>query len=224
MKVEPSGVVMIGECEIRTPFCTALTPAPITAVWGVPARRQTNVCGRCLEEMVRRGDWEIWGAKIPRKYDLAVYGRDEKLQLVVEVQNTPYKRSEELENWATRIRRNLVVHSGIPTYVYFLLAAYPAPFFLWGADEASEAHPHYRFDVQAEMPRLHESKTISDYQQQVDAVYSWVTALMEEPLEASEQAAWLRDSGLYEAIRGGTIVKRANVGVEPAETREPQVA
>ena len=220
MKVEPSGVVMVGECEIRTPFCTALTPAPITAVWGVPARRQIDVCGRCLEEMVRLGEWEVQGSKLPRKYDLAVYGRNEKLQLVVEVQNTPYKRGEELENWATRIRRNLVTHSGIPTYVYFLLAVYPAPFFLWGRDEASEAPPHYSFDVQAEMPRLYESKAISDYQQQVDAVCSWLMSLIEKPLDETEQPAWLRDSGLWEALRGGTVVRRT----ERIETREPQMA
>lgn len=220
MKVEPSGVVMLGECEIRTPFCTALTPAPITAVWGVPARRQINTCGRCLEEMVRLGEWEIWGAKIPRKYDLAVYGKDEKLKLVVEVQNSPYKRGEDLANWATRIRRNLVIHSAIPTYVYFLLAVYPAPFFLWGADEASEAPPHYSFDVQAEMPRLYESKQVSDYQQQVDAVYDWLTTLMEKPLQDTAQEAWLHQSGLYEAINGGVVVKRS----ERAETRQPQVA
>ena len=220
MKVEPSGIVMIGECEIQTPFCTAITPGPITAVWGVPARRQTDVCGSCLDEMVRRGEWEIWGAKIPRKYDLAVYGRDEKLKLVVEVQNTPYKRGEELDNWATRIRRNLVKHSGIPTYVYFLLAAYPAPFFLWGADEASEATPHYRFDVSAEMPRLYESKEVSDYQQQVDAVSTWLTALIASPLDEPEQPAWLKESGLQEAIKGGTVRKRT----ERVETRQPQMA
>lgn len=223
MKVEPSGVVMIGECEIRTPFCTALTPAPITAVWGIPARRQTDVCGRCLEEMVRRGEWEIQGSKLPRKYDLAVYDKNERLQLVIEVQNTPYKRSEELENWATRIRRNLVIHSGIPTYVYFLLAAYPAPFFLWGADEASEAPPHYRFNVQAEMPRLDESKTVSDYQQQVDAVYDWLLPLVSASAEEAEPQAWLDASGLRDALRGGRIVRR-EIPTPPRREREPQAA
>ena len=33
MKVEPSGVVMIAECQIQTPLCTAKHPAPVTAVW-----------------------------------------------------------------------------------------------------------------------------------------------------------------------------------------------
>ena len=169
---------------------------------------------------MRRGEWEIQGSRLPRKYDLAVYGKNEKSQIVVQVQDTPYKRSEDLEHWATRVRRNLVVHSGIPAYIYFLLAAYPAPFFLWGADEAPDAPPHYSFDVQAKMPRLYESKTISDYQQQVDAVHAWLTALTEEPLEESEQPDWLRGSGLYEAIRGGTVVKRA----ERIETRVAQVA
>ena len=221
MKIEPSGVVMTGECEIRTPYCTALRPAPITAVWGDPGRRQIDVCGACLEEMVRRGEWEVRGAKISRKYDLAVYDRNNRLQLVVEVKDYPYRIGSELENWAARIRRNLMVHSGIPSYVYFLLAVYPAPFYLWGKEDAPEAKPRFSFDVQNEMPRLHESRAVSDYQQQEGAVHSWLKILIETSAAQAgqtERNVWLHDSGLYEAIRGGTIVKQAS----RVESRELQ--
>lgn len=64
MKVEPSGVVMRGECDIKTEACTAKEHGPITAVWTPPGRTQTNVCRPCLEEMVRSGKWEIEGARI----------------------------------------------------------------------------------------------------------------------------------------------------------------
>jgi len=67
MKVEPSGVVMRGECTIRTEVCTARETAPITAVWGAPGRTQINVCGACLEEMIRRGTWEVEGARARRR-------------------------------------------------------------------------------------------------------------------------------------------------------------
>ena len=221
MKVDPSGIVTIGECDLRLPGCRALTPAPVMAILVSLGREvAATVCRSCLEEMVRLGEWEIPGANLKRRFDIAVYDKGERLRLVVDVKDYLYKHEGNPEQWATRIRRNLVRHSAVPIYVYFLLAAYPAPFFLWGADEASEAPPHYCFDVQAEMPRLYESRTVSDYQQQVDAVYSWLTALMEEPLEGAEQPDWLRDSGLYEAIRGGTIVKRA----ERTEIKVPQMA
>jgi hypothetical protein len=64
MKVEPSGVVMKGECSIKTKVCTAKTPGPITAVWASPGRTQINVCRACLEEKMRAGEWEVEGAKV----------------------------------------------------------------------------------------------------------------------------------------------------------------
>jgi len=221
MKIDPSGIVFIGECEIQTPFCTALEPAPVMAIWGVPVRRRFDACGPCLEEMIRRGEWEIQGAQIPRKYDLAVYGKDERFQLVVELKDHPYKREADMEAWATRIRRNMVRHSAVPVYVYFLLAVYPAPFYLWLPDDTPDAPPRYQIDVQAQMPRLEESGIISDYQQQVDAVFAWLTALVNAP--AGEPQAWLDDSGLRDAIQGGRIVRR-EIPAPPRREREPQAA
>jgi hypothetical protein len=65
MKVEPSGVIMMGECDIQTEKCVAKEdPAPITAVWSLPGRRQINVCKPCLEENIRRGKWIVEGARV----------------------------------------------------------------------------------------------------------------------------------------------------------------
>lgn len=68
MKVDPSGVVMWGCCTINTEKCLAHPPegGAITAVWGIPGRVQIDVCGACLAEMRRRGDWEIEGARTLR--------------------------------------------------------------------------------------------------------------------------------------------------------------
>lgn len=63
MKVEPSGVVMIGECNVQTERCVARKPAPITAVWTVPGRSQINVCSACLDEQIRIGEWIVEGAR-----------------------------------------------------------------------------------------------------------------------------------------------------------------
>lgn len=68
MKVEPSGVVMTGECSVKTDACTAKTANPITAVWAPPGRTQVNVCSACLEEKIRTGEWKVEGARVrPRE-------------------------------------------------------------------------------------------------------------------------------------------------------------
>ncbi|AFM13961.1 hypothetical protein [Turneriella parva] len=68
MKVESSGVVMIGTCEIKGENCTAKgTPGAITAVWRAPGRNQVNVCHNCLNEQISKGIWEIAGARIMSK-------------------------------------------------------------------------------------------------------------------------------------------------------------
>jgi hypothetical protein len=64
MKVEPSGVVMFGECSIQTDSCVAREAAPITAIWTVPGRQQVDVCGACLEEQMRTGAWAVGGARV----------------------------------------------------------------------------------------------------------------------------------------------------------------
>ena len=63
---------MLGECTVRTSFCTALNPAPITAVWALPGRVQINVCRACLEEMLRQGQWSISGARVSEHHGEAV--------------------------------------------------------------------------------------------------------------------------------------------------------
>jgi hypothetical protein len=226
MRIEPSGIVKIGECDLRLPGCLALTPAPVMAIWMAPGRAvAATVCRSCLSEMVRLGEWENPGAKLSRRFDIAVYDKDERLQLVVEVKDYPDKHEMEIEQWATRIRRNLVEHSAVPGYVYFLLAVYPAPFYLWLPDDASEAEPRLHVDVQAEMPLLQKSNSIPYYHQQEDAVQAWLTSLMNAPAEPeTEQMAWFYESGLHKAIQYGRIVRHVVSSTRYTQMREPQVA
>ena len=73
--------------------------------------------------------------------DIAVYGPDGQLQLVVEIKNRPGASAE----WATRLRHNLLVHSFIPRAPYFLLAL-PDFFYLWtdAMSASSLAKPDYK--------------------------------------------------------------------------------
>lgn len=221
MKVDPSGIVTIGECDLRLPGCRALMPAPVMAILASPSQEViATVCRACLDEMVRLGEWEIPGANLKRRFDIAVYDKDERLRLVVDVKDYSYRHEGSVEQWAVRIRRNLVRHAAVPIYVYFLLAVYPAPFYLWLPDDASDAPPRFAIDVEAQMPRLKESDALFDYQQQVDAVCDWLTGLMSIPAGDAEPPAWLHESGLDTAIHGGRTVLRAM----QAETRELQAA
>jgi hypothetical protein len=63
-RVEPTGVFFSGSCWIQTERCTAREWGALTAVWGPPGETQINVCGACLEEKVRAGEWEIRGARL----------------------------------------------------------------------------------------------------------------------------------------------------------------
>jgi hypothetical protein len=73
IKVEPTGVLFVGVCDIQTEVCTARTAAPVTAVWTLPARTQVNVCRSCLDEMVRQGEWQVEGARLRRRADVEVF-------------------------------------------------------------------------------------------------------------------------------------------------------
>jgi hypothetical protein len=66
-KVEPSGVVLHGVCDIQTAHCTAKAGGAITAVWGPPGRTQINVCRACLEEKMRCGEWVVEGARLRQR-------------------------------------------------------------------------------------------------------------------------------------------------------------
>ena len=63
-KVEPSGVILHGVCDIQTDRCIAKDGGAITAVWGPPGRTQINVCRVCLEEKMRCGEWIVEGARL----------------------------------------------------------------------------------------------------------------------------------------------------------------
>ncbi len=221
MKVDPSGIVTIGECELRLPGCVGLTPAPVMAILELPERAvAATVCRACLSEMIRLGEWEIPGAHVKPRFDIAVYDKNERLRLVVDVKDASYQHEGSTEQWATRIRRNLVRHAAVPIYVYFLLAVYPSPFYLWLPEDASDAPPRFSLDAQAQMPPGQESDPLTEYQQQIDAVSAWLTVLMDAPAEEGTPSAWLHESGLHEAIQGGRLVRRT----VQAETMELQPA
>lgn len=135
MKVQPTGVIFVAECEIQSDRCTARDPSPITAVWTSPGREQVNVCRACFEEMVRGGEWEVAGARVSARADLALVSPSGAPLLIVEVKRKP-NLVRDPRAWASRIHRNLLVHGALQPTAHFLLAAVPGPFYLWLARDS----------------------------------------------------------------------------------------
>jgi hypothetical protein len=156
MRIEPSGAVFIGECDIQSPFCTAKSPAPISAVFSSPHRRQINVCRACLDYMVANGEWELDHARIAEASDFVVADSRGYPLLVAEVKTPPPHEQASPGAWATRVHRNLVSHAAIPTSRYFLLIAAPQKGYLWKRRDNSEPSdaPDFEFDLVLGFPEL----------------------------------------------------------------------
>ncbi len=216
MRVEPSGIILVGVCEIQTAECVAREPSPITAVWAEPGRRQVNVCRPCLEEMVRSGSWEIPGARLHRRFDVAVFNPLGDLVLVVEVKNLPHRAEADLREWAWRIHRNLIVHSGVPASPFFLLVGFPTEFFLWTSRTSADPLERPEFSVRDPdqlAPFLTERIDGAEPRPEIDeeAVAEWLRSLTTRGRH-KRRAEWLVESGLLEAVRGGRVVRQAPAG------------
>jgi hypothetical protein len=201
MLIEPSGVIFKDICEIQTDKCIARQPAALSAVWTTPGRRQVNVCAACLEEQVRLGIWEIQGARIRSRADIAVYSPERKLQLVVEVKSRVFPSATAREQ-AVRVHRNLLAHSGIPASPYFLVVFAPGHFFLW--KNSHETEPSYAINDESLLePYL--TPALSTQQLEV-AVARWLEDVShaKQPL-----AGWLVESGLYDALKNSSISTQA---------------
>lgn len=211
--VEPTGVLFVGVCDIQTEKCTARTVAPVTAVWSVPAREQVNVCRACLDEMVRQGEWQVEGARLRRRADVAVFDHAGNLQLVVEAKQA--KTGEDTSKRAIQIRRNLLIHSGIPQTPFFLIA-FPDHFYLWrkAFPDAYDRPADYDIDAQdiiRSYAQRHSTslETLSalEFEKLVSA---WINDLINVEDE-SQAPKWVVSSGLYQAIKDGATVQEAAV-------------
>jgi hypothetical protein len=62
MRVELTGDIFQGRCEVRTEFCRARISGSVAVVRS-PRGERVTVCGACLEEMADTGEWEIPGTR-----------------------------------------------------------------------------------------------------------------------------------------------------------------
>lgn len=141
------------------------------------------------------------------KVDIAVYDPRGKLQLIVDVKN----KQMASEEWVVQTYQNLLEYMCIPHIPYFLLAL-PEFFYLWQNADGFSTHPNFRIDA---------AKVLSSYIEHSGRfldnisgmgleflVSVWLRDLMSARREddVSEQGLqWFFESGLYDAIRNGTI-------------------
>lgn len=213
MNVEPSGVLIVGICDVQTEKCAAKVPAPITAIWTLPSRRQINVCSPCLDEMIRNGEWQIEGARVKRRADVAVFDKSGNLQLVVEAKYV--KPDEDTPSRAVQIRRNLLVHSGLPNTPFFLIV-FPDHFYLWkkGLPDAYDRQADYSVGTEIFFKSFGDKGRQSfEHVSGVEferLVSEWIKNLSHSK-DTSNIPEWAQASGLYEAIKNGSVVTEASV-------------
>lgn len=141
------------------------------------------------------------------RWDLTTYDRDNQLVLIVEVKSKLHVPPE----WAARLRRNILAHGTFPNAPYFLMV-FPDRFYLWkntGSNHELIA-PTYIIDAHPILQRYFDHSGIPADQvsgQSLELmVASWLSGIIHmapDELDASQQ--WLIDSGLYNAVAGGSL-------------------
>jgi hypothetical protein len=163
--------------------------------------------------MVRSGEWEIEGARLKRRADVAVFDKSGNLQLVVE---TKYiQPNEDTLNRAVQIRRNLLVHSGIPDSPFFLIV-FPDHFYLWkkGTTDTYDRQADYSVDTEIFLRGFADNWRQSfDHRSGFEferVVSQWIKDLSNSS-DTSKIPEWAQVSGLYDAIKNGSVVTEASV-------------
>ena len=149
-----------------------------------------------------------------KQADIVIYSPDNRLQLVAEVKGKAGATSE----WAVQMRRNLKAHSAIPPTRFFLLAT-PERFYIWknGSESPDEAEPDEVVDARPIFDSYIKNTQISRDQISDSGLEliltSWLSSLVNSKLSRESVPAsqkWIFDSGLYEAIRHGSIETEAS--------------
>ena len=155
---------------------------------------------------------------ITRGTEVVVHGREGRIVLVVEAKS----RFDATGDWAARTFRNLYAHGSVPDVPYFLLAL-PNAFYLWkdparkGLEafvdgRSEEVAPDYAVPVwEIVRPYLGGGdvppEEVSTYAMTM-IVGAFVADVLNSDLsrdEAPDNLCWLFDSGLYDAMRGGSL-------------------
>ncbi|MCD8488117.1 MAG: hypothetical protein LRZ84_15600 [Desertifilum sp.] len=141
--------------------------------------------------------------------DIAVYNRENKLKLLVEVKIQRETSSE----WAAKFLRNRCIHEVFPKVCFFLMAL-PDAFYLWKNPVVTEMIPNsklpnYHIDPESFLkPYFRELANLKSQEAFSLVVLTWLNHLIndgEDEVSQNIGQEWLVESGLLKAIQGGRI-------------------
>ena len=146
--------------------------------------------------------------------DLVVYDNDGKIVLLAEAKS----RHGKSDQWAARLRGNMLEHGDLPSAKFFLIAT-PESIYLWKQErpDPPEAAPDFVIDAVKELKPYFEKFKMSPEDIGPEAfkilILSWLTGLMrpsEQRAREDASSRWLSDSGLAQSL------KNARVEMNPA--------
>jgi hypothetical protein len=214
--VEPLGVIVKAECDLKLEGCTALAPAPVTVVKVGSAHDQFVVCRSCLERMVREGEWRVPGARVAPRIDFLFVNPAGQPVIAVEVKTAPRLRALDLTQWATSLKRNLGAHGAAPIVPYFLILVVPESGFLWSNPEAPfDAMPDYVLDL-TELSTAEDPVPEGEGGEAENWSFRALTRLLEG--QVRPQGLWWTESGLQRLLANDRLrlVQQAEIPVHRA--------
>jgi hypothetical protein len=145
-------------------------------------------------------------AMSPAPADIAVFSKDRRPVLVVEVKDSSMYSTAEL---AAGLRRSLMAHHLLPDVPFFMLAT-PIQIFLWRGAAHPGAYPTYSSATKPVLDSYGSRHTNREKPVRGGALeivmFSWLSDLASGARALSPDSAvdrMLLESGLYEQIQGG---------------------
>jgi hypothetical protein len=122
-------------------------------------------------------------------------------------------KKDATDEWAAKMRRNLIVHGIMPHSGFFLLAL-PEYFYLWRHNTSIDPVPaDYKVRAQEALGHYLDAIDLEELSEESFElmVISWLEDLINSPVtkEATPELSWIFDSGLYDNIRGGSLETEA---------------
>lgn len=137
--------------------------------------------------------------------DLVVKSSGDDVALIVEIK----ARSHVTDEWASTLRRNLVVHGMVPGTAFFLLALKDY-FYLWKpGNSKTSAKFDYKIPANSVLDKYLGALSLADISGfSLELLIStWLGDLANSQISEDEypEFASIIKSGLYEAIKGGAV-------------------
>lgn len=147
--------------------------------------------------------------------DFIAYSPDGQIALIAEAKG----RMNRSRSWATQLRRNMLAYGGVPNSRFFLLAL-PDRLFLWkDAGNAPDlVEPTYEVDAIPFFQPYYAAAKVSPDQLTAQSfeliVTFWLNELVHSGASANmaePQRRFLTESGLLDAIKGGSLAVEASL-------------